>query len=226
MACGAYQISQGLGLLQAAHPERSRQQATGPYDDLDLYCQRDDPENRIKQGQVSLFATCTNCRYFQRNQWRLSPAALGLVLVERLRVLALHGTELANVQADMLRIKLLKVAAAITRNTRRIRLYLASNWPSAEIFALGPERPTLILKPPAVPGSRNDTKTARNPGRGRGSCHHHCRFIAQPMQCSRNAVSRTQSQPDSRQFGHTVGWADIFGLAKLVMLDQSQGRLV
>ena len=34
-----------------------------------------------------------------------------------------------------LRIKLLKVAAVITRNTRRIRLYLASHWPSAEIFA-------------------------------------------------------------------------------------------
>jgi len=36
---------------------------------------------------------------------------------------------------DTLRIKLLKVAAVVTRNTRRIRLYLASNWPSADIFA-------------------------------------------------------------------------------------------
>ena len=31
--------------------------------------------------------------------------------------------------------KLLKVAAVVTRNTRRIRLYLGSNWPSADIFA-------------------------------------------------------------------------------------------
>jgi hypothetical protein len=36
---------------------------------------------------------------------------------------------------DTLRIKLLKLAAVVTRNTRRIRLYLASNWPSADIFA-------------------------------------------------------------------------------------------
>ena len=31
--------------------------------------------------------------------------------------------------------ELLKVAAVITRNTRRIRRYLASSWPSAAIFA-------------------------------------------------------------------------------------------
>ena len=33
------------------------------------------------------------------------------------------------------RLLLLKLGAVITRNTRRIRLYLASNWPSAPIFA-------------------------------------------------------------------------------------------
>jgi hypothetical protein len=32
-------------------------------------------------------------------------------------------------------VMLLKLAAVVTRNTRRIRLYLASNWPSANIFA-------------------------------------------------------------------------------------------
>jgi hypothetical protein len=38
-------------------------------------------------------------------------------------------------QVDTLRIKLLNLAAVVTRNTRRIRLYLASNWPSADVFA-------------------------------------------------------------------------------------------
>ena len=61
-------------------------------------------------------------------------AALGYCLIERLRTLALAGTALATAQVDTLRIKLLKVAAVITRNTRRVRLYLASNWPSADIF--------------------------------------------------------------------------------------------
>ena len=53
----------------------------------------------------------------------------------RLRALALQGTELAAAQVDTLRIELLKVAAVVTLNTRRIRLYLASNWPSAQVFA-------------------------------------------------------------------------------------------
>jgi hypothetical protein len=41
---------------------------------------------------------------------------------------------LATAYVDTQRIKLLKVAAVITRNTQRIRLYLASNWRSADIL--------------------------------------------------------------------------------------------
>ncbi|MFN3862470.1 MAG: transposase, partial [Roseateles sp.] len=44
-------------------------------------------------------------------------------------------TELASAQVDTLRIKRLKLAAVVVRNTRRIRLYFASNWPSAPVFA-------------------------------------------------------------------------------------------
>ncbi len=107
--------------------------AAALYDDL--YCQRGEAENRIKEAQVGLFATRTSCHVFAANQLRMLLAALGYVLIERLRALALQGTELATAQVDTLRIRLLKVAAVITRNTRRIRLYLASSWPSAEIFA-------------------------------------------------------------------------------------------
>lgn len=101
----------------------------------DVYCQRGEAENRIKEAQVGLFATRTSCHQFQSNQLRMLLAALGYVLIERLRSLALRGTELACAQVDTLRIKLLKLAAVVTRNTRRIRLYLASNWPSADVFA-------------------------------------------------------------------------------------------
>jgi Transposase DDE domain group 1 len=100
-----------------------------------LYCQRGEAENRIKEAQVGLFATRTSCHYLQSNQLRVLLSALGYVLIERLRTLALQGTQLAAAQVDTLRVKLLKVAAVVTRNTRRIRLYLASNWPSADIFA-------------------------------------------------------------------------------------------
>lgn len=108
-------------------------QAKALYDDL--YCQRGEAENRIKEAQVGLFATRTSCQHFRSNQLRMLLAALGYVLIERLRALALQGTVLAKAQVDTLRIKLLKIAAVVTRNTRRIRLYLASNWPSADIFA-------------------------------------------------------------------------------------------
>ena len=83
---------------------------------------------------MGLFATRTSCHNFQSNQLRVLLAALGYVLIERLRALALQGTTLATAQVDTLRVKLLKLAAVVTRNTRRIRLYLASNWSSAGIF--------------------------------------------------------------------------------------------
>lgn len=68
-------------------------------------------------------------------------AALGYVLIERLRALALQNTALACAQVDTLRIKLLTVAAVAMRNTRRIRLYQASHWPSAEVFAHAMSQP-------------------------------------------------------------------------------------
>jgi hypothetical protein len=101
----------------------------------EVYCQRGEAENRIKEAQIGLFATRTSCHYFAANQLRVLLAALAYVLIERMRALALKGTELASAQIDTLRIRLLKLGAVVTRNTRRIRLYFASNWPSASIFA-------------------------------------------------------------------------------------------
>ena len=100
-----------------------------------IYCQRGEAENRIKEAQVGLFATRTSCHHFAANQLRVLLAALAYVLIERMRTLALQGTELATAQVDTLRIRLLKLAAVVTRNTRRVRLYFASNWPTAAIFA-------------------------------------------------------------------------------------------
>lgn len=100
-----------------------------------LYCQRGEAENRIKEAQVGLFATRTSCHVFAANQLRVLLAALAYVLIERLRALALKGTELQCAQVNTLRARLLKLAAVVTRNTRRIRLYFASDWPGAATFA-------------------------------------------------------------------------------------------
>ena len=106
--------------------------ASALYDQL--YCQRGEAENRIKEAQLGLFATRTSCHYFAANQFRILLSALAYTLVERLRAIALSGTTLARAQVASLRTQLLKLAAVITRNTRRIRLYFASEWPSAAIF--------------------------------------------------------------------------------------------
>ncbi len=123
---------------------RTERDATSLYDDL--YCQRGEVENRmalgqpLKEAQLGLFATRTSYHYFngprppRANQFRLLLSALAYTLVERLRALALQGTVLASAQISTLRSKLLKLAAVITRNTRRIRLYFASHWPSAPIL--------------------------------------------------------------------------------------------
>jgi len=68
--------------------------ATTLYDDL--YCRRGEAENRIKEAQVGLFATRTSCHVFAANQLRMLLAALGYVLIERLRALAPQGTSLQS----------------------------------------------------------------------------------------------------------------------------------
>ena len=43
-----------------------------------LYCQRGEAENRIKEAQLGLFATRTSCQYFNANQFRLLLFRAGL----------------------------------------------------------------------------------------------------------------------------------------------------
>jgi len=51
-----------------------------------------------------------------------------------LRRLALAGTELARACTATIRVKLLKIGAAIMRNTRRVRIMLASQHPLKHVF--------------------------------------------------------------------------------------------
>jgi Transposase DDE domain group 1 len=59
-------------------------------------------------------------------------AALIRTLVQRLREVALSGTDLAKVSAATIRVGLLKIGAAVLRNTRRVRILLASHDPLRE----------------------------------------------------------------------------------------------
>jgi len=99
-----------------------------------LYCARGEAENRIKEAQLDLFGTRASCHKFAANQLRLLLAALAYTLMQRLRVLALQGTELQDACAATIRVRLLKIGAAILRNTRRIRVMLASHHPLRAVF--------------------------------------------------------------------------------------------
>lgn len=99
-----------------------------------LYCRRGEAENRIKEVQLDLFGTRASCQKFVANWLRLMWAALAYTLMHRLRSLALAGTELAQASAATIRVRLLKIGAAILRNTRRVRLMLASYHPMREAF--------------------------------------------------------------------------------------------
>jgi hypothetical protein len=100
-----------------------------------LYCARGEAENRIKEQQLDLFADRTSCHAWWPNQFRLLLSSLAYTLLEALRRLGLNGTELANAYVGTIRLKLLKIGAVITRNTRRIRFLLASAYPYQDLFA-------------------------------------------------------------------------------------------
>jgi len=100
----------------------------------EIYCARGEMENRIKEAQLGLFADRTSCQYFAANQFRLLLSSLAYILTERLRSLALAGTEFARLQATTLRAKLLKIGAVIVRNTRRVRVMLSSAFPYQAIY--------------------------------------------------------------------------------------------
>ena len=99
-----------------------------------LYCARGEAENRIKEAQLDLFGTRASCHRFAANQLRLLLAALAYTLMQRLRELALKGSELERATAATIRVRLLKIGAAIVRNTRRVRVLLASHHPMRSVF--------------------------------------------------------------------------------------------
>jgi Transposase DDE domain group 1 len=99
-----------------------------------IYCARGEMENRIKEQQLGLFSDRTSCHYWWPNQFRLLLSSCAYVLIEALRRLGLKSTELARAQVGTIRLKLLKIGAVITRNTRRVRIWFSSAFPLKDLF--------------------------------------------------------------------------------------------
>jgi len=98
------------------------------------YCARGEMENRIKEQQLCLFADRTSTRWMRSNQIRLWFSSLGYVLVSALRRLGLAGTRLARARCDTIRLKLLKIGAAVRVSVRRVAVSFASGFPLQTLF--------------------------------------------------------------------------------------------
>jgi len=94
----------------------------------ELYCERGDMENRIKE-QLSLFADRVSAETMRANQLRLYFSVMAYVLVSGLRRLGLKATELAQAQVSTIRTKLLKIGAQVRVTVRKVWVSMASSYP-------------------------------------------------------------------------------------------------
>lgn len=116
--------------------------ASGPARFLyeDVYCQRGEMENRLKECQGDLFADRTPAPTMRANQLRLWLSSFAYVLMCAVRRIALAGTKLAVATCSTIRCKLLKIGALVTISVRRVKLAFASACPEREIFELAARR--------------------------------------------------------------------------------------
>jgi hypothetical protein len=106
----------------------------------DIYCQRGEMENRIKEHQLGLFADRTSCHAFLANQFRVLLAAVAYVLVSHIRREALPSTELAHADVSTIRLKLFKIGAWVGRSVRRLVVRMASSYPWQATFRIAVDR--------------------------------------------------------------------------------------
>jgi hypothetical protein len=92
-------------------------------------------ENKLKQQVLDLKADRMSTQLQGSNPLRLWLAAFAYLLMERVRTLGCHGTELAQATAGTLRVRLLKVAAQVRISVRRVYVQLSSAFPMQELFS-------------------------------------------------------------------------------------------
>lgn len=94
----------------------------------DVYCQRGDVENRIKELHHGLEIDRTSCTRFWANQLRVLITAAAFVLMQELRSHA-AGTSCARAQVTTIRERLIKLGVWVQQSVRRIVLHLPAAFP-------------------------------------------------------------------------------------------------
>lgn len=90
----------------------------------EIYCQRGDSENRIKELKNDLQVDRTSCSSFLANQVRVLLTAAAYVLFQELRIATRERD-----QVGTLRLRLLKIGATIVESTRRILVSMPTSHP-------------------------------------------------------------------------------------------------
>jgi hypothetical protein len=98
-----------------------------------VYCERGDMENRIKELHHGLEIDRTSCSKFWANQFRVLMTAAAYVLMQELRLRAVR-TDCARAQVGILRERLLKLGARVVVSARRVVIYLPVSFPFLSSF--------------------------------------------------------------------------------------------
>lgn len=98
-----------------------------------VYCQRGDIENRIKELHYGMQIGRTSCSKFWANQFRVLLTAAAYVLMQELRLRAAR-TDCARAQVGTLRERLLKLGARVIVSVRRVVLHLPTAFPFFRTF--------------------------------------------------------------------------------------------
>jgi hypothetical protein len=106
----------------------------------DVYCQRGEMENQLKECQGELFADRTPTPTMRANQLRLWLASMAYVLMCAVRRIGLSGTKFEAATCGTIRLQLLKIGALVTVSVRRVKVAFATACPAREIFALAQRR--------------------------------------------------------------------------------------
>lgn len=98
-----------------------------------VYCQRGEVENRIKELHQGLEIGRTSCTNFWANQFRVLLTAAAYVLMQELRLRAAR-TDCARAQVWILRERLLKLGARVLVSVRRVVVHLPASFPFLSTF--------------------------------------------------------------------------------------------
>src|SRR6267143_3794008 len=101
---------------------------TRPQAVYEVYCQRGDVENRLKELHHGLEMDRTSCSKFRANQFRVLLTLAAYILFQELRRRAAR-TVCADAQVTTLRERLVKLAVWVERSARRSVLHLPLSFP-------------------------------------------------------------------------------------------------